>query len=246
MNSTPCSASTAQKRSSGLCSSGSSKLLHPQRGPSCALRPARPLRRRDAHVRADGREVHAALVVLSRRPERPGRGWSAGRGIAAGARHRRHSTGPVPPQPVDLWYPAGRHLRSPKETIAWSGRAFGGSSVARSTTPRLAITPRPGEVGRRSRRTTTVRPNELPPVPEPPSFGPDPRASPRHRRAFPPRPSTSAACRLRWSERSLAGRARRFVPAGGTKSYRFGGPDRARHQGRSRVLPLCLRSVPAP
>src|SRR5213595_2114288 len=93
MNSTPCSASTSQKRSSGLCSSGSSNRLHPQRGPPCALGPARPLRRRDAHVGADEREIHAALVVLARRPKRRRGGGSATRRRSAGARHRRERRG---------------------------------------------------------------------------------------------------------------------------------------------------------
>src|SRR5213592_3634875 len=87
MNSTLCAVSTAQKRSSGLCSRGSSNLLHPQRGPPCALRAARPLRRREPHVGTDQGEVYTTLVVLTRRPERSGCG-----GIAAAARHRRHFT----------------------------------------------------------------------------------------------------------------------------------------------------------
>src|SRR5260370_7030696 len=102
MNSTPCSASTAQKRSSALCSRGSSNLLHPQRGPSCALRPARPLRRREAHVGADERELHAALVVLTRRPARSGCGRTAGREIAPPSPppHSTPPPSPCPPPPI--------------------------------------------------------------------------------------------------------------------------------------------------
>src|SRR2546422_11078259 len=84
MTPTPCSASTAQKRSRGLCSTGSSNLPHPQRSPPSLLGPARALCRRDTHVGADEREGHAALVILTRRAERPRGGRSADREIAAG------------------------------------------------------------------------------------------------------------------------------------------------------------------
>ncbi len=93
MNSTPCSARTAQNRSSWLCSRRSSNGLNPQRVAPCPVSPARPLRRRDAQVGANQREIHTVLIVLPRRPERLGRGRNAGRGIAAGVSHRRYSTG---------------------------------------------------------------------------------------------------------------------------------------------------------
>jgi hypothetical protein len=89
MNSTPCSPRTAQKRSSGLCSRGSSNGLHPQRRAACPLCPTRALGRHDTHVGADQRNVHAVLVVLPRRPERLRR---VGRGIAVWVGHRSHST----------------------------------------------------------------------------------------------------------------------------------------------------------
>src|SRR5438132_3275417 len=82
MNSTPWSASTAQNRSSGLCSGVATNLLDPEGGPPRALRAARPLGRRHPQIRADERQVHAALVVLTGPPER----LTSGR-----TRHRPHS-----------------------------------------------------------------------------------------------------------------------------------------------------------
>src|SRR5207248_1817407 len=82
MNSTPWSASTAQNRSSGLCSGVATNLLDSEGGPPRALRAARPLGRRHPQIRADERQVHAALVVLTGPPER----LTSGR-----TRHRPHS-----------------------------------------------------------------------------------------------------------------------------------------------------------
>src|SRR6267143_4533255 len=82
MNSTPWSASTAQNRSSGLCSGVSTNLLDPEGGPPRALRAARTLGGRDPQIRADERQVHAALVVLTGRPEQLTRRRT---------RHRLHS-----------------------------------------------------------------------------------------------------------------------------------------------------------
>src|SRR5207237_854408 len=85
MNSTPWSASTAQNRSSGLCSGLATNLLDPQGGPPRALRAARPFGRRHPQILADERQVHAALVVLTGPPERlPSRR----------TRHRPHSIRP--------------------------------------------------------------------------------------------------------------------------------------------------------
>src|SRR5467141_480105 len=85
MNSTPWSASTAQNRSSGLCSGLATNLLDPQGGPPRALRAARPLGGRHPQILADERQVHAALVVLTGPPERlPSRR----------TRHRPHSIRP--------------------------------------------------------------------------------------------------------------------------------------------------------
>src|SRR5438874_6670044 len=70
MNSTPWSASTAQNRSSGLCSGLATNLLDPQGGPPRALRAARSFGRRHPQILADERQVHAALVVLTGPPER--------------------------------------------------------------------------------------------------------------------------------------------------------------------------------
>src|SRR6267143_1584566 len=82
MNSTPWSASTAQNRSSGLCSGVSTNLLDPEGGPTRALRAARTLGGWDPQIRADERQVHAALVVLTGGPERLTRRRT---------RHRLHS-----------------------------------------------------------------------------------------------------------------------------------------------------------
>src|SRR6266545_1290004 len=118
MNSTPCSPRTAQKRSSGLCSRGSSNGLHPQRRAAGPLGPARALGRRDTHVGADQRNVHAVLVVLPRHPERLRR---LGRGIAVGVGHRRHSTGlpcPRPRRSCPSAYAAWLLARAKKSTRA--------------------------------------------------------------------------------------------------------------------------------
>src|SRR5438445_10791740 len=81
MNSTPWSASTAQNRSSGLCSGVATNLLDPEGGPPRALRAARPLGIRHPQIRADERQVHAALVALTGPPAR----ITSGR-----TRHRPH------------------------------------------------------------------------------------------------------------------------------------------------------------
>src|SRR5207302_68580 len=54
MNSTPWSASTAQNRSSGLCSGVATNLLDPEGGPPRALPAARPLGRRHPPTRGGG------------------------------------------------------------------------------------------------------------------------------------------------------------------------------------------------
>src|SRR5262245_1029958 len=64
MNSTPCSASTAQNRSSGLCSRVASNLLDPKGRAPRAFSTAGALGRGHAHVRANQRHVHAIVVVL--------------------------------------------------------------------------------------------------------------------------------------------------------------------------------------
>jgi hypothetical protein len=64
MNSTPASARSPQKRSSGLGSEVSAKLLDPQGGPALTLSPPGSLLERQSHVGPDQRQVHAILIVL--------------------------------------------------------------------------------------------------------------------------------------------------------------------------------------